>query len=43
LDTIADLPRLADALARHGYEEEDVAAVMGGNWLRLLQKVLASQ
>ena len=37
LDTIADLPKLADALAARGYSDEDVAGIMGGNWLRVLR------
>lgn len=40
LDTIADLPKLADALARRGYEQQAVEAIMGGNWLRLLRRHL---
>jgi membrane dipeptidase len=40
LDTIADLPRLADALSGHGYGQADIEAIMGGNWLRLLREVL---
>lgn len=40
LDTIADLPRLADALRAHGFAEDDVAAVLGRNWLRTLEAIL---
>jgi membrane dipeptidase len=40
LDTIADLPKVADALSGRGYSSEDVEKFMGGNWLRLLRKVL---
>lgn len=40
LDTIADLPLLAGALAERGYAASDVAAIMGGNWLRLLRRQL---
>jgi membrane dipeptidase len=40
LDTIADLPRLAEALAHRGYDDEAVEAIMGGNWLRILRKHL---
>ena len=38
LDTIADLQKLAGLLAERGYKDEDVAAVMHGNWLRLLRQ-----
>jgi membrane dipeptidase len=40
LDTIADLPILADALARRGYEWQAIEGIMGGNWLRLLRRHL---
>jgi membrane dipeptidase len=40
IDTVADLPRIAEALARRGYPDEAVAAIMGGNWLRLLRQAL---
>ena len=40
LDTIADLQLLAGHLRDRGYRDEDVAAVMHGNWLRLLGAVL---
>jgi membrane dipeptidase len=40
LDSIADLPRLAEALARVGFSDDDVAAVMGRNWLRKLEQIL---
>ena len=38
LDTIADLQKLAGLLAERGYKDEDVAAIMHGNWLRLLRR-----
>ncbi len=38
LDTIADLQRLAALLAERGYSGGDVAAIMHGNWLRLLRQ-----
>ncbi|TET49782.1 MAG: peptidase M19, partial [Anaerolineales bacterium] len=39
-DTIADLQRLGDALSEMGYGEEQIAAVLAGNWLRLLRESL---
>ncbi|MDJ0754159.1 MAG: membrane dipeptidase [Ardenticatenaceae bacterium] len=36
LDTIADLQRVSTLLAQRGYRDEDIAAIMHGNWLRLL-------
>ncbi len=40
LDTVADLPRLGEALERRGFAVADVEAVMGGNWLRVLRRCL---
>ena len=40
IDTVADLPRLADRLSARGYGDEAVAAIMGGNWLRVLRGTL---
>lgn len=38
LDTIADLQKLPAMLAKRGYSQEDIAAIMHGNWLRLLRR-----
>lgn len=40
LDTIADLPKLATALADRGFAEDDVAGVLGGNWLSFFRRRL---
>jgi membrane dipeptidase len=40
LDSIADMPRIGDALRSAGFGEADVAAVLGGNWLRKLDQIL---
>ena len=40
IDTVADLPRIGDALRTAGFTPADVDAVMGGNWLRLLRQTL---
>jgi membrane dipeptidase len=37
LDTIADLQHLTEILSKRGYSDEDIAGIMHGNWLRLLQ------
>jgi membrane dipeptidase len=34
LDSIADLARLTEILARRGYSPEDIAGIMHGNWIR---------
>ena len=39
LDTIADLQKLPDLLAARGYADADIAAIMHGNWLRLLRRI----
>ena len=36
VDTIADLQKLAPILQGKGYNDEEVAAILGGNWLRHL-------
>jgi membrane dipeptidase len=38
LDTIADLQKLVSMLADRGYAAGDIAAIMHGNWLRLLRR-----
>jgi membrane dipeptidase len=43
LDTIADLQEFPDLLRARGYEEADVAAIMYGNWLRLLREALPAR
>ncbi len=41
LDTIADLALFAGLLRDRGYRENDIDAIMHGNWLRLFRRVLA--
>lgn len=40
LDTIADVQKIPDLLRKRGYTEDDIAAIMHGNWLRSLEKGL---
>jgi membrane dipeptidase len=42
LDTIADLQMLGQLLPQRGYSDEDVAAILHGNWLRLLRRAWAA-
>lgn len=42
LDSIADLPLIAQKLMERGYTETDAANVLGGNWLRFLRRNLPS-
>ena len=41
LDTIADLQKLSTLLTNRGYNTDDIAAILHGNWLRLLQAAWA--
>lgn len=40
IDTIADLPHLAPLLQDKGYNETDIAAILGENWLSFLTQAL---
>jgi membrane dipeptidase len=40
LDTIADLQKLGPVLKAKGYNDEQIAAILGNNWLRHLQTSL---
>ncbi len=40
LDSIADLPRIADALSADGFSDAHIGSIMGANWLRLLDTAL---
>ena len=42
MDSIADLPLIAAGLREKGYGDEDVAGIMGRNWVRLLERVWAT-
>jgi membrane dipeptidase len=39
LSSVADLPNLTAELLRRGYSEEDVAKILGGNILRVMEEV----
>lgn len=40
LEGPVDYPRLVELLRARGYEGERLAAILGGNWLRLLREAL---
>lgn len=40
LDSIANLRLIGEALSSHGYSQENVDAILGGNWLRTLYRAL---
>jgi len=39
-EEIEDLPNLVDGLRQHGHAEDDIAAILGGNYLRVLSTIL---
>ncbi|MBI4673010.1 MAG: membrane dipeptidase [Chloroflexi bacterium] len=40
IDTVADLQKFGTALADAGFGDDDVRGIMGGNWLRILERAL---
>jgi membrane dipeptidase len=39
IDTVADLVKYKDILARRGYTAEDISNIFSGNWLRMIRRV----
>ena len=39
MDSIADLPLIAGGLREKGYSEDDIAGIMGLNWVEMLRRV----
>ncbi|MCA9221650.1 MAG: membrane dipeptidase [Planctomycetales bacterium] len=39
MESIADLQKLTTLLANRGYSQEDIAAIMHGNWIRRLREI----
>jgi membrane dipeptidase len=42
IDTVADLQKVGPLLEKRGYSQDDIANILGLNWLRLLQRGLPS-
>jgi membrane dipeptidase len=40
LDTIGDMPKIADALTEAGFSEAEANGILGENWLRFLKRTL---
>ncbi|MBC7324395.1 MAG: membrane dipeptidase, partial [Moorella sp. (in: Bacteria)] len=40
INTIADLPKLAEGLAQRSYTSTDIAAIFHANWQRILERAL---
>lgn len=38
LDTIADLQRIPAMLTERGYSDDDISAIMNGNWMRMFEQ-----
>jgi len=43
LEEVEDLPKLIDGLSRRGYKENEIALILGGNYLRVLKTILPEQ
>lgn len=43
MDSVADLPLIATRLLERGFEENDIANIMGRNWLNLLRRTFNEQ
>ncbi|KPL73567.1 hypothetical protein ADN00_14595 [Ornatilinea apprima] len=43
VESIADLQKLAALLAERGYNEDEIGAVLGGNWARFVERILPSE
>lgn len=42
LDSVADLPRITEALFQRGYKREQIDKILGGNFLRVMREVEAT-
>jgi len=42
-EEIEDLPNMIDGLQRHGYKDEEIKMILGGNYLRVLKTILPEQ
>jgi len=40
METVADLQKIGEALSKEGFSTSDVSNLMGGNWIRLLERAL---
>jgi membrane dipeptidase len=40
-EEIEDLPNLIEGLQKHGYREEEITLILGGNYLRVLKTILS--
>jgi membrane dipeptidase len=39
IDSVADLPKITEALAARGYSRDDILKILGGNFLRVMREV----
>ena len=40
LDSVSDYPKITEALLERGYADDDVAKILGGNFLRVFEQVV---
>jgi membrane dipeptidase len=40
VNSVADLQKLSGLLSERGYEDNQIADILSGNWLRLLREAL---
>jgi len=43
LEEIEDLPKLIEGMQKRGYKENEIALILGGNYLRVLRNILPEQ
>jgi len=43
LEEIEDLPKLIEGMQKRGYKENEIALILGGNYLRVLRNLLPEQ
>jgi membrane dipeptidase len=40
IDSVSDYPKITEALFTRGYDEEDIAKILGGNFMRVFEEVV---
>ena len=43
LEEVEDMPKLIEGLIRRGYDEKEIALILGGNYIRVLKNILPEQ
>jgi membrane dipeptidase len=42
MESVSDLPNFAEGLVARGYSDSEIAGILGGNWLRVVQRSVPS-